>query len=147
MNEIKIMEELKTALKGGDKVKVSVIRMLISEIKNKKIAEKVKELNDDQILGIMRKTIKKHEESIDQFGKAGREDLVEKETREANILKGYMPEEMSEEEISKIVAQEIEEVDAKSMKDMGRVIKAVLDKTSGRADGKIVSVLVKNKLA
>jgi len=146
MNENNIVEELKKALKSGDKIKVSVLRMLISDLKNKKINDRIKELSEDQVLGIMRKRMKMHKESIGLFKEAGREDLVGKEEQEAGVLQEYMPEEMSEKETKRIVSAVIEEIDAKTMKDMGRVMKEVQERSSGRADGKIVSRIVKDIL-
>ena len=146
MLENKIAEQLNAALKKGQKVKVSVLRMLISELKNKKIADRVKELEDDKVIALIQKTVRKHMESIDTFKQGGREDLVEKETQEMSVLEEYLPEQMSEEDIRKVVLEVIEETGASSVRDMGQVIKAVLEKLQGSADGKVVSSIVKEKL-
>ncbi|MBU1084571.1 MAG: GatB/YqeY domain-containing protein [Candidatus Omnitrophota bacterium] len=146
MNENKIIVDMKDAMKAGNKVKVSVLRMLMSDIKNKRIEEKVKELSEEQLFAVMRRMDKRYKESIDQFKAAGREDLVNKESSEAGILKEYMPEELSEEDLEKVVGEVIKDTGAVSMKDMGQVMKVVLERTSGRADGSAVSRIVKGKL-
>ena len=147
MLEAKISDDLKTALKSGDKIKVSVLRMFISDLKNRKIADKVKDLDDEIVTAVMKKMAKRYADSIDQFKQAGRDDLVEKETSELRVLKEYLPESMPEEELSGIVSEVIKELGAESQKDMGTVIKNVLGRVSGRADGKDVSRIVKEKLS
>jgi len=139
-------EKLKEALKAGDKVKISTIRLVISEIKNRKIAEKAEELDDDKVTGIIQKKARQHKESIEQFKKADREDLVKKESEELAILEEYLPEQISEEELEKIVSKSIAQTGATSMKDMGAVMKDVMSRTQGQADGKAVSEIVKKKL-
>lgn len=148
MSENDIIQDLKQALKSGDKVKLSVLRMLVSEIKNKKIADRTqeKELEETKIVSLVQKMVRQHEESIEKFKEGDRQDLVDKETAELNILKGYMPEPLSEEELARIVAESIERTGAVSAKDMGKVMGDVLGRAAGRADGKIVSRIVKEKL-
>ncbi|MCK5451077.1 MAG: GatB/YqeY domain-containing protein [Candidatus Omnitrophica bacterium] len=147
MLESKITEDIKTAMKSGEKIKVLVLRMFVSELKNKKIADKVKELDDKEVIGVMRKMAKRYVDSIDQFKKAGREDLVEKETIEFKVLKEYLPVEMEEDELTRIVEDVIRELGASSSQDMGGVMKNVLERVGGRADGKMVSGIVKEKLS
>ncbi|MDP8257990.1 MAG: GatB/YqeY domain-containing protein [Candidatus Aadella gelida] len=146
MNEKIITTEINAALKSGDKVKVSVFRMLLSDVKNLRIEKRVKELDEKDTLTAMKKMVKRYKDSIEQFKQAGRDDLVEKETGELDVLLAYMPKEMSEDEIKRIVDEAIDEVGAKTMADMGSVMKIIQERTSGRADGKIVSQMVKDKL-
>ena len=146
MLEKDITEALKQALKSGQKVKVSVIRMLISEIKNKKIADRVKELDDQKVIGLVQKMVRQHKESIEQFRQGSREDLVTKETAELAVLDEYLPEQIPEEEIARIISGSIERMGAVSSKDMGRVMSDVMGLIQGRADGKVISRMVKERL-
>ena len=141
-----LQEEMKQALKAKDTERVSVIRMLISEIKKVQI-DKKKELSDDEIIEVIQKYAKQRKESIKQYRDAGREDLAQKEERELKIVSEFLPEQLSEDEIEKIVDQAIKETGASSMKDMGKVMKIVMEKVKGRADGSVVSKIVKGKLS
>ena len=141
----KLQDEMKKALKSKNTLKLSVIRMLISEIKKEQI-DKKKELSDEEILKIIQRYAKQRREAIEQYKKAGRQDLVEKEEKELNIVLEFLPKQLTEEEINKIVEETIKEIGASSIKDMGKVMKAVMEKVKGRADGSIVSKIVKAKL-
>lgn len=147
MLQDKINKDLVEALKAKDDAKISTLRMLNSAIHNAAIAKRPKELEEPDILDVIAKQIKQHAESIEQFKKGNRQDLVDKETKETEILKSYMPEQMGEEKITKLIQEAIKEVDAKGMQDMGKVMKVVSPKTKGRADGKLVSDLVKKCLS
>ena len=147
MLEKKITDDLKAALKEGDKVKVSALRMLIAQIKNKKIAERASELDDDSIVALLQKMVRQHKESIEQFKAGGREDLVSRETQEMTVLEKYLPEMMTQDELARVVAEEIEKAGASSPKDMGAVMGAVMARVKGRADGKAISALVREKLS
>ena len=142
----KLQDEMKTAMKSGDKDRLSVIRMLISEIKKVQI-DKKKELSDDEIIQVLQRYAKQRKESIKQYREAGREDLAQKEEAELKVVQEFLPKPLSEEEIEKIVEQVITETGASSMKDMGRVMKSVMEKIKGRADGSVVSSIVKKKLS
>jgi len=142
----KLQDEMKTAMKSGDRDRLSVIRMLISEIKKVQI-DKKKELSDDEIIQVLQRYAKQRKESIKQYKEAGREDLAQKEEAELKVVQEFLPQPLSEEEIQKIVDQVIEETGASSIKDMGRVMKSVMEKIKGRADGSIVSSIVKKKLS
>ncbi len=142
----KLQDEMKKALKSGEKERLSVIRMLISEIKKVQI-DKKKELTDEEIIQILQRYAKQRKEAIQQYKKANREDLVEKEERELEIVQEFLPEPLSKEEIEKIVEEVIKETGASSMKDMGKVMKTVMEKVKGRAEGSIVSQIVKSKLS
>ncbi len=142
----KLQEEMKSAMKSGDKERLATIRMLISEIKKVQIDTK-KELSDEEIIKILQKYAKQRKDSIEQYRKAGREDLAEKEERELKIVQEFLPQPLTEEEIQKIVEEVIKETGASSMKDMGKVMKVVMEKTQGRAEGSVVSKIVKEKLS
>ena len=142
----KINGEMVSAAKARDKIRLSTIRMIKSALHNKKIDLK-RELNDEELLQVLSSIVKQRKDSIEQFGKAGRADLVEKEKKELKVVQGFMPEQLSEEEIETEIEKAIEEVDAVSIKEMGKVMKVVMSKLTGRADGKIVSERVKAKLS
>ena len=142
----KLQDEMKKALKSKDTERLSVIRMLISEIKKEQI-DKKKELSDDEILAIIQRYAKQRREAIEQYKKANRNDLVEKEQNELNIVLEFLPKQLTEEEITDIVEETIKELGASSLKDMGKVMKTVMAKVKGRADGSIVSRIVKEKLS
>lgn len=148
MSEIfnKLQQEMKAALKSGDKDRLSTIRMLISEIKKVQIDSK-KELSDQEVISILQKYVKQRREAYGQYKSAGREDLAEKEMAEISVVEEFLPTPLSEEEIAKIVDDVIDEVKASSIKDMGKVIKLVMEKVNGRAEGSTVSRIVKEKLS
>lgn len=141
-----LQDEVKQALKAKDTLKLSVIRMLISEIKKVQI-DKKKELSDEEIVEVIQRYAKQRKESIKQYKDVGREDLAQKEEKELEIVSKFLPKQLSEEEIVKIVEQVIKETVASSMRDMGKVMKIVMEKVKGRADGSIVSKIVKEKLS
>lgn len=141
----KISDDLKTALKAGDKARISILRMVKAEIKNREI-EKRSELTDEEIQSVLRSFVKKANESIEQFAKAGREELALKERDELSVLQAYLPQQLQESEIRDIIRAVIAEVGATGTKDLGRVMKAVMARTSGKADGKMVNNLVKEIL-
>ncbi len=142
----KIRTDMKEAMKAKDSAKLSVIRMLISEIKKRQI-DTGKEFDDNEILGVIKSMVKSREDSIAAYREGGREDLAEKEEKEVEVLKSYLPKQLSEEEIKNIVEQAIKETGAQSVKDMGKVMKAVMSKYGSRVDGKTVNKIVKEKLS
>ncbi len=142
----KLQDEMKAAMKSGAKDRLSVIRMLISEIKKVQI-DKKRELTDEEIIQVLQRYAKQRKESIKQYREAGREDLVQKEEKELQTVQEFLPQPLSEEEIEKIVEEVIQETGASSMKDMGKVMKAVMEKVKGKADGSTVSSIVKKKLS
>lgn len=141
----KIPEDLKDALRNKQSLELTVLRMLQSSIKNKEIDNK-SELNDEQVIQVVLSEIKKRRDAADEFSKVGREDAADKEKEEIEILMKYMPEQMSEDEISKIVVGAIDESDAESMKDLGNVMKIVMPKLKGKADGKVINNIVRAEL-
>ncbi len=146
MLEGKIFDDYKQALKEKDAIKSSVLSFLRAEIMNTVIAKKKKELDDSEVVTIIRKQIKERLDSIEQFKKGNRQDLADKETKELEILKGYLPEELPVDEIKKIIEEAILLTGAASIKDMGKVMKEVTAKIAGRADGKAISDLVRGRL-
>jgi len=144
--EDKLVEEMKQAMKSNDKAKLSTIRMIRSAVKNKEI-ELRKPLDDDGIFRVIQGMVKKSEESIEQFKAGGRMDLVEKETKEIETMKSYLPQPLSREEVLKIIDQTIEETKASSLKDLGKVMKSVMPKLGGKVDGALVNQWVKERLS
>ena len=141
----KLNEDLKKYMKEKNTLALNTVRLVIAEIKNKEV-EKNSEITDEEILQIIRKQIKMREDSIQQFRSANREDLAEKEAQELEILKNYLPEDLTDEELDKIIQGTIKELNASSKKDFGRVIKEVIQKVQGRADNKKISELISKKL-
>ncbi|SMP17938.1 hypothetical protein SAMN06265339_1570 [Desulfurobacterium pacificum] len=141
----KLLQDMKEAMKAKDKVKLSTIRMINSLIKNAEI-EKRGELTDEEIVQLLMKYAKQRRESIEMYEKGGRQDLVEKEKAELAIVESYLPKQLSEEEIRDIVKQAIEETGASSVKDLGKVMKVVMPKVKGKADGSVVNRIVREML-
>lgn len=141
-----IIQDLTSAIKGRDKEKLSVLRVLKTAIKNKQV-ELRQELNEDQIRGVISSEIKKRKEAIEQFNQGSRPDLVEKEEVELKILSDYLPPQLSGEEIKEVLANVIEELSASGPKDLGRVMKSAMPKLAGRADGREVNQLARELLS
>lgn len=142
----KLQQEMKDALKSGDSKKRIVLGMVLSAIKNKEI-EKREELSEEDIVAVVSSEIKKRKDSVEQFEKGGRPELAEGEKKEAEMLMAYMPEQMSEEDVRNEVKKTIAEMGIKDMKEMGKLIGAVMAKVKGKADGQMVSRLVKEELS
>lgn len=142
----KIKSQLKEAMKNGDKKTVLATRNILEKIKKEQVDSK-EEINENTIMKIIAKHAKQLRESIVQFEKGNRLDLVEKEKEELLIAEKFLPEQLNEEDIKIIVLESIQELNANQMSDMGKVMKNVLDKTKGMADGKIVSNLVRENLS
>jgi uncharacterized protein YqeY len=141
-----ISNDIKTAMKAKEADKLSALRMLQSAFKNREIELRPAEMSEDDCIAVIKKLVKQRKESIEQFGAAGRQDLVDNETKELKTLEAYLPAQMSREQIEKFVTEAISETGAKTAKEMGMVMKAVQAKTAGQADNKIVSELIKSKL-
>jgi len=144
--EERLVEEMKQAMKSNEKLRLSTIRLIRTALKNKEI-ELRKKLDDDEIMKVIHGMVRKSDESIEQFKAGGRADLVEKETKEVEILKSFLPQSLSEEEIRKIIDETIQETQASSLKDLGKVMKSVMPKLTGKADGKLINQLVKERLS
>jgi hypothetical protein len=140
-----LRKDMFSATKDGNTTKADILKMAIAAIKNAEI-EKGEALDDIEIEKVLRKEVKKVEDSIVQFTAAKRQDLVDRETEQLAALKEYLPELMSEEEIKKVVEVKIAEVGAEGMRDFGKVIGAVMKELSGKADGSIVKDIVESLL-
>jgi uncharacterized protein YqeY len=134
-------EDLKAAMKAHDALKVSVIRLARSEIRNMEIAKGAPLIEDD-VLQVLGREVKRRREAIEQFQKGGRADLVDKETAELQLLSEYLPQQLSEAEIVGIAQEVISELHAASKADKGRVMSVLMQRVRGRADGKLVSETV-----
>jgi uncharacterized protein YqeY len=141
----KIEADTKDALKSGAKDKVSTLRMLNAALKNKQI-DKRRPLTEDEVVETVRSLIKQRRDSVEQFAKGGRQDLVDKETAEIAVLEAYLPAQLSREELDAMVRDAVAQTGAQGAKDMGKVMKALIPLVGGRADGKLVSELVKHAL-
>ncbi|HBQ22059.1 MAG: hypothetical protein A2Z91_03485 [Deltaproteobacteria bacterium GWA2_38_16] len=139
-------EHLKEAMKAGEELRVSTIRLLKAAIKNKEI-ELIKQIDDPEVIALIRKMVKQRKESIEQFQKGNRLDLANKEQKEIDILNAYLPKEIDSKELETKVQTIIAKVGATSLKQMGEVMKAVGQELSGSADMKMVSDIVRNKLS
>ena len=153
----RLLDDIKTCMKSGEKERLGVVRMIQSAVKYKEVEMRTATLDpndkrtedqryDEMILGVMKTMVKQRKESIDQFKAGGREDLADKEAAELKIIETYMPAQMSAPEVEAVVVQVISSLGATSKKDMGNVMKTVIAQTQGRADSKIISDIVKAKL-
>ena len=147
MLEEKLMNDYKEAMKAKDALKSSVLSFLRAQILNAAIASKKQKLEDKEILSVIKKQVKEHQDSIEQFQKGNRLDLADKESREMEILKSYLPPQASQEEVQKVIEEVVSELAAGDPKDMGRVMKEVNARLAGSADGKTVSDLVRQRLS
>jgi uncharacterized protein YqeY len=143
--QAKIDQDLKEAMRNKDKIRMSAIRMLKAAIKKQEI-EKRGSLTDEEIVDVISREIKQRRDSISEYEKAGRQDLVDKEQAEVDILMTYLPKQLTEEEIRSLVQQVIAEVGAKSKADMGKVMSAIMPKVKGRADGRVVNQIAQQLL-
>ena len=141
----RLAADMKQAMKSKDKLKLSTIRLIRSEIKNAEI-EKGELLSEDEVTGVLARELKKRRESMVLYEEGGRPELVEKEGKEAAILEAYLPEQLSPEEVEAFVNEAIEATGAQSVKEMGKVMGVLMPKVKGRADGNVVSGIVKAKL-
>ncbi|MDI6892355.1 MAG: GatB/YqeY domain-containing protein [Actinomycetota bacterium] len=142
----RIEVDMRAALKAGDGERLGTLRLLLAAIKNAEI-EKREELSDEDVVRVVAREVKKWEEAAAEYKRVGRAAQASREEAEADILRVYLPPQLSEEEIRDIVRETIAEVGALSLKDMGRVMGAIMPKVRGRADGKLVNEIVKELLA
>ena len=158
----KLQSELKDSLKTGNSQKRTFLGMVLTSIKNREFEKRNKlsktqqdvakleeesKLNDEEIIEVISSEIKKRKDSVEQYQKGGRPELAEQEKKEAEMLMAYMPEQMSEDEVRSEVKKAVSEIGAKDIKEMGKVIGAVMAKIKGKADGQMVSRLVKEELS
>ena len=137
--------DLKDAMRNKDSIRRTVLRTIISEIRNAEIA-KQEVLDDEGVLVVMTKQAQQRRDSIEAFKAASRSDLVESESAELKIISGYLPEQLSEDEIEVVITEVISQVEAKGSSDMGKVMKEIMQRVRGRADGKMVSAIVTSRL-
>ncbi len=142
----RIQDDMKSAMKAGDKARLGVIRLILAAIKQREVDERI-ELDDEQVLAVLDKMVKQRRDSIAQYTEAGRDELAAAEQAEMAIIQDYLPEALTEAELAAIVEQAIAETGASSMRDMGKVMGKVKPQVQGRADMGQVSALVKQKLA
>jgi uncharacterized protein YqeY len=144
--KLEIQDSMKAAMKGGDRVTLSTLRLVSSALHNEEIKAR-RELTSEEILKVISTLCKQRQEAIEQFRKGGRADLAEKEEAELKVLRRYLPEALSEEEVRALIRKSIEEVGAKGIQDLGKVMKQVIPEVTGRAEGKRVSELAKEMLS
>ena len=142
----RITEEMKNAMRAGEKERLATIRLILSAIKQREVDERI-QLDDAQVLAVVEKMVKQRKESIAQFEAGGRADLVAKEQAEMTVLQTYLPAQMSDAEIDALIAEAVASTGAASIKDMGKVVAAVKAKAQGRADMGAVSARIKQKLS
>jgi uncharacterized protein YqeY len=142
----RITEDMKTAMRAGEKERLATVRLILSAIKQREVDERIT-LDDSQVLAAIEKMIKQRKEAITQFDAGGRADLVAKETAEIAILQTYLPAQMSDAEIDGLITEAIASSGAASIKEMGKVMAAIKAKAQGRADMGAVSARIKQKLS
>jgi uncharacterized protein YqeY len=141
-----LTDDMKTAMKSGDKERLAVIRLMLAALKQREVDERI-EITDEIVLAVLEKMLKQRKDSISQFEAAGRDDLAKIEKFESGIIQAYMPQPLSSEEVQALVAQAIRDTGAEGPQAMGKVIAALKPQLAGRADMGVVSGLVKNALA
>lgn len=142
-----ILTDMKTAMKDRDAGRVKILRFLNSAIKNKEIELRPTALIDAHVVGVLRKQIKQIQDSLEHYKTAGYKEQIKEEEFQLSVLESYLPKALSEEELKTVVNQVIEEFKAQSLKDMGSVMKAVMAKLKGSADGKLLSQVVRDALS
>ncbi|QLY25678.1 GatB/YqeY domain-containing protein [Bdellovibrio sp. HCB185ZH] len=143
----KIMADVKAAMIAKESLKLTALRGLQAAIKNREIDMRPDPITPEEVMNVVKKLVKQRKESIDQFQQAGRQDLVDQESAELKVLEVYLPTQMSREQIEALVTEVIAATGAKTVKDMGPVMKEVIARANGAADNKIVSEVIKAKLA
>ena len=141
-----IQEDMKAAMKGGDKPKLGVIRLILAAIKQKEVDERI-ELTDEQVLAILDKMVKQRRDSITQYEDAGRTELADQEKFEITVIQAYLPEQLGEDEILAMIDEAVATTGASSMKDMGKLMGILKPKLQGRADMGQASAMIKQKLS
>jgi len=142
----RLEDEMKSALRAGDKLRLSVIRMARAAVKNREIEDRGK-LDDDTIVKVISGLVKKGEESLGHFQQANRSDLIEKQEEELKVLRSFLPQPLSRDEILTLIEETVKETKALDMRDLGKVMKSLMPKIAGRADGKAVQQMVREKLS
>jgi uncharacterized protein YqeY len=141
----RLTQDVKTAMKAREALRLAVLRYTLSEIKNARI-EKGSDLTDEEVIGVLRRGVKKREEAVDQYRKGDRQDLADKEAAEAVILQEYLPRTLAGEALDQAVAAAIEEANAQSIKDLGKVMKILMAANPGVVDGKAAQAAIRARL-
>jgi len=141
-----LTDDMKTAMRGGEKDRLGVIRLILAAIKQREVDERI-ELDDVQTLAVLEKMVKQRKDSISQFEAASRQDLADIEKAEMKVIEVYLPAKLGDEEIDALITAAIAETGASSARDMGKVVAAVKEKAAGRADMGVVSGRIKSRLA
>ncbi|MGB9661543.1 MAG: GatB/YqeY domain-containing protein [Moorellaceae bacterium] len=141
----RLTSDMKEALKSQDKIRLQTIRMVLAGIKNAEI-DKQRPLNEEEIVNLIQREIKIRREALEQFARGGREDLVRQTEAEIRVLEGYLPQQLGEEELTSLIRETIEELGAKSGKDVGKVMAALMPKIRGKADGRKANEIVRQLL-
>lgn len=142
----RISEDVKTAMRARERDRLGVLRMLSAAIKQREVDERI-ELEDPQVLAVIEKMVKQRRDSLEQFEKAGRDDLAQQERYELDLLQAYMPEPLEPAELNALIGATIKDVGATSMRDMGEVMSTIREQVQGRADMKAVSQAVREQLS
>ena len=143
----KLAKEMKNALKQRDKIRLSTIRLIRDAILKREIEQGRESLDDDGITKVISTMVRKSEEATEEFKRGGRQDLVDQENQQLEILRSFLPQQLSMEEIQSLINEVVQEAGAVDLKDLGKVMKILLPKISGRADGGIVNQMVRERLS
>lgn len=143
----KVIQDMQNSLKKGDKIRLSTMRLLLSEIKNLEKEKRIPDLSDDDVLSVVRREIKRRDQALEEFRKTERKDLVEKEEKERQILEEYLPAQLSQEELEAMVRWVIQETGATTSREMGKVMSRMMQEVKGKADGKRVRQIVEGLLS
>ncbi len=142
----KLMDDLKSAMKDKDTVRKNAVQMVRASVLQVEKDNKVT-LDDEGVIEVVAKEVKKRKDVLPEYEKSGRDDLISDLKKEIEVLMAYLPQQLSEDEVEKLVIEAIEETSAKTMKDIGKVMSAIMPKTKGRADGKVINQFVKKHLS
>jgi hypothetical protein len=141
-----LMADVKDAMRAKDQLKLNTLRFLQSAVKNREIELRPNPITSDEVMSVLKKLVKQRKESIEQYQAGNRQDLVDQEAAELKVLEAYLPAQMGKEQVEKVVTEVIAALGAKTVKDMGPVMKEVIARTAGTADNKTVSEVIKSKL-
>lgn len=141
----RVSQDLKSALKAGDRAAVDTLRMLLAGLKNEQVAKR-RELSEEEEIAVVKRAVKSRQEAVALYEKGGRPELAEKERREIEVAQAYLPQQLTEQELANAVDEIIREVGATSKKDMGRVMKELMSRHAGRVDGRLANQIVSSRL-
>lgn len=143
----KLDQEMKNALKERDRTRLSTIRLIRDAIKNREIDQGREELDDNGVIKVISTMVRKGEDAVEQFKRGGRQDLVDEESQQLEVLRGFLPQQLSKDEIRSLINEAVGEAKAVDMRDLGKVMRMLMPKVSGRADGKTVNEMVRERLS